>query len=396
MIAKLAEIANKQERTILGMMSGTSLDGLDLALCVIRGAGKDTSLEVLQFKTISYAPSFVKEVKAIFSKPRIDLAKLCAMNAIIGSTHAAMVLDTLEDWNTPRKEVDLIASHGQTVYHAPQSLTGNYHVPNSTLQIGDGDHVAVKTGIITLSDFRQKHVAAGGEGAPLAVYGDRLLFSHKEEDRFLLNIGGISNFTYLPAAKYDTDNLLSTDTGPGNTLMNHYMQQHFNQAFDDDGQFASKGTVHPKLLEALFDHSFFALPTPKTTGPELFNLAYLTAAQKNSSTQKLAHEDVMATLAAFTVNSIALSIESIQTNDTIKKILVSGGGFHNSNLMYHLQKRLPSYIVNPLDELGVTSDAKEAILFALLANETIAGNPQGMMGGIGAPTVSLGKISLPY
>lgn len=396
MIAKLAEIANKQQRIILGMMSGTSLDGLDLALCAIRGVGKDTSLEVLKFRTTPYTAAFVKDIKAIFSKPRVDMAKLCAMNVIIGSTHAEMVLAALRDWGVRAGAVDLIASHGQTVYHAPQTLTGNYDYPNSTLQLGDGDHIAVRTGIITLSDFRQKHVAANGEGAPLAVYGDTLLFSHEQEDRFLLNIGGIANFTYLPATEHLSDKLLSTDVGPGNTLMNQYMQQHFNQAFDDKGRFASSGEAHPKLLEALLDHTFFASPMPKTTGPELFNLAYLSTAQTTSATQKLTHEDVMATLAVFTAKSIAHAIESIQANNTLKKILVSGGGIHNANLMALLTKMLPVYSIGSLDELGIAADAKEAVLFALLANETIAGSAQHMVGGIGSPSVCLGKISLPF
>src|SRR5690606_32921946 len=146
--------------------------------------------------------------------------------------------NALKEWNIDAEQIDLIASHGQTVFHAPQKSNHNEEFPNSTLQIGDGDHIAVNTGIITISDFRQKHVAAGGEGAPLVIYGDYILFSHDTENRIMLNIGGISNFTFLPAGK-QTDGLFATDVGPGNTLMNQYMQYHYSKPYDENGEIAS-------------------------------------------------------------------------------------------------------------------------------------------------------------
>src|SRR5690606_29264133 len=178
-------------------------------------------LTILKYETIEYSPIFRNEIKSISSKEEIHLKKLCVMNAKIAIHHANLINETLKKWNISPTQVDLIASHGQTVYHAPRNATEINEYPNSTLQIGDGDHIAVLTGIITISDFRQKHIAAGGEGAPLVVYGDYLLFSHPTENRIMLNIGGIANFTFLPA-KPDLKDLISTDVGPGNTLMDQY------------------------------------------------------------------------------------------------------------------------------------------------------------------------------
>src|SRR5690606_15989770 len=176
-VDQLHKIANKSRRVVVGLMSGTSLDGLDIALCHISGAGRDTELELLRFETKGYTDSFREQIRQVFAKRAVDQQVLCGLHALIGQTHGMLVNEALREWGISRSDVDLIASHGQTVFHAPQSLTGTNDYPNSTLQLGDGDHLAVTTGIITISDFRQKHLAAGGEGAPLAAYGDYLLFS---------------------------------------------------------------------------------------------------------------------------------------------------------------------------------------------------------------------------
>jgi len=395
MISKLTAIAQQKDRLILGLMSGTSLDGLDIALCKIRGNGRETDLRVLQFKTVTYTDQIRNDIKDIFSKTTVDMAKLSGMHALIGTLFAECVLLALEEWNMEPSMIDLIASHGQTIYHAPKSLTkSNY--PNSTFQIGDGDHIAVKTGIITVSDFRQKHIAAGGEGAPLVAYGDQMLFSHDIKDRFLLNIGGIANFTYLPAYTDRNAALLSTDTGPGNTLMNQYMQIHLNEPFDDGGKFAATGAVHPQLLELLLDDPFFQLPLPKTTGPELFNLDYLNNAIQKAGIQAMKHPDVMATLCAFTAKSIAQTMQKVKGDGLHKEVYVSGGGIYNHHLIDTLKTMLPEDNIYAFDALGLPGDAKEAALFALLANETVAGNANNMNGGSGAPHVCLGKISLPH
>ena len=328
-ITKLYNISQKNNRLIIGLMSGTSLDGLDIALCKIFNSGAETKLELLAFDTMDYEDEFRTYIRKIFAKKQINQQDLCGINAYIGITHANLIHTALKNWNISTEDIDLIASHGQTVYHAPQILTKDYSLPNSTLQIGDGDHIAVKTGIITISDFRQKHVAAGGEGAPLAAYGDYLLFTHKSQHRILLNIGGISNFTFLPNASSALKSF-ATDLGPGNTIMNQYMKLYFDEEMDKDAQIARSGNVNKDLLKGLLDEEFLSLEFPKTTGPELFNLHYLEKKQQQSGTMNISKEDVMATLNAFSAQAIVDGIQKVSADLENVAVYVSGGGLHRS------------------------------------------------------------------
>ena len=395
-VEALYTISKKKSRKIIGLMSGTSLDGLDVALCEVTGDGIQTSIKLVEFETVSFTTDFKNEVKEIFSKKNIDLEKLTLLNSWIAQQHASIINVLLKKWKIKKEEVDLIASHGQTIYHAPKSLHQHPKFSNASLQIGDGDHIAVATGIITLSDFRQKHIAAGGEGAPLAVYGDYLIFGKQGEDRILLNIGGIANFTYLPS-NMNSAEIFSTDTGAGNTMMDALTQQHFiGKDFDENATIALRGAINNALLIALKQHDFFSKPFPKTTGPELFNLAYLQQAKNLSSTQNISLEDTMATLNKFTADTI---IEALQkTTDAHKtyNLFSSGGGMHNPLLMQHLQTALPNFKFDTTSVLQINPDAKEAVLFAVLANECVCGNGEYLQNGIkGIPVVSMGKISFP-
>jgi anhydro-N-acetylmuramic acid kinase len=391
-IAKLHGIASKNKRCIIGLMSGTSLDGLDIALCTIEGFGADTNLSIQQFETVSYDPSFKEKIKEIFSKHEVDLEKVCLLNAYVGTQHASMINACLQKWNIEKEAVDIIASHGQTIYHAPKILHKKEGYSNATLQIGDGDHIAVETGIITISDFRQKHIAAGGEGAPLAVYGDYLIFSKAGENRIMLNMGGIANFTFLDG-DLDASKMFSTDVGTGNTLMDAVMQQYFpGKYFDENAAVGLLGTINENLLAALKDNDFFAKGFPKTTGPELFNIAYLKLAQEKSNTTDLSVYDIMATLCKFSADTIAEAIMRSMGNKTFI-IYSSGGGMHNPLLMGHLQKQLPNAIFKTTDDLNINPDAKEAVLFAILANEALCGGETNF--GKGVPSVSMGKVSFP-
>jgi anhydro-N-acetylmuramic acid kinase len=392
-IGKLQLIAKAESRKIIGLMSGTSLDGLDIALCEFMGSGTGTSYELLRFISVSYPEAFKKDLKSITFKEQVSLMQLTLLNARLGTYAAQLVLDALQQWNIEPGEVDLIASHGQTIYHAPRSLHQLQDQPNATLQIGDGDHLAVQTGIITLSDFRQKNIAAGGEGAPLAVYGDFLLFADAAENRILLNIGGISNFTFLPKGK-DTNKVFSTDIGPGNTMMDQFVQLHYpGQHYDRDAALASAGTINQDLLQALQDHPFLDLPFPKTTGPELFNLQYLQNAIACADNIPLSHEDVLATLAEFTATCIVKAIKQAAGKETFQ-VYLSGGGMQNPLLVKKISEGLGFQVQNSA-ELGINPDAKEAVLFALLANECIAGNGTDYGTTSGIPGISMGKISLP-
>jgi len=394
-IQNLVKVASKPERMVIGLMSGTSMDGLDIALCLIKGAGRDTKFELKAFTTIDYTNDFKEKILSIFSKEMVALETLCLLNAWVGKQHGKMVLDALASWKIALERVDMIAIHGQTIYHAPKSLHPNSEYDPATLQIGDGDHIAVTTGILTLSDFRQKHLAAGGEGAPLAVYGDYLLCSHPTENRLLLNMGGIANFTYL-AAGCSLDQVFSTDTGTGNTLMDAYTRTFFApKAYDQDGAIAAAGKINAALLSELKAHSFFSLDLPKTIGPELFNLEFLAKAQKASHTVDLSKEDVMATLNRFSAETIADCIQSSIPAGTKFNMYSSGGGMHNPVLMGHLTSLLPNATLYSSDVIGINPDAKEAILFALLANEAVAGTPLFAGGHATKIPITMGKISFP-
>lgn len=397
-IQRLFTIAQKETRNIIGLMSGTSLDGLDVAFCKISNSEENTAVELVDFETISYSTEFKDQIRKVFTKKEIVFQDLVLLNEIIGTVHGEMVLECLEKWNITTDDVDVIASHGQTVFHAPKNLHQLEGYPNATLQIGDGDHIAVKTGIITISDFRQKHVAAGGEGAPLAVYGDYFLFGQKDENRIMLNIGGISNFTFLPANR-NPSQIIVTDTGTGNTLIDNFVKMYFlEKAFDKDAEIAKKGTVNQGLLLSLKADDFFKNKFPKSTGQELFSVEYVENALKKSNCKNISIEDLLATLTRFTAETIAeaVKINMININQNLKEITIyaSGGGVHNPLLMQWLKELLPCKFRN-INDLGFSGDAKEAILFAILANETLAGGNSQFDLKNGIPSVCMGKISMP-
>ena len=393
-IQKLYEIAKKPSRKVLGLMSGTSLDGLDIALCELEGAGKDTKMSLLNFTTVPYEQTMKEEILSIFSKASVSLEKLTLLNPWIAIQNANMIKQALNTWGIKAEDIDLMASHGQTIYHAPKSLHPNDAFGPATLQIGDGDHLAMHTGIITISDFRQKQIAAGGEGAPLAVYGDYLLCTDAKENRLLLNIGGSANYTYLPA-NGKLDQVFSTDTGPGNTMMDAFMRQYFNAEYDKDGMVAKKGTINEALLKAMKADSFFNGPLPKTIGPELFNLGFIENAQLASGTTHIAKEDIMATLNRLTAETIVDAIKiHVPTSDQYT-LYTSGGGMHNQLVVDHIQSLVPHIAIKSSEAIGIHPDAKEAILFAVLANECVAGEPMYAGGNATKIPVTMGKISLP-
>ena len=387
-IEKLVQIAQQPSRLILGLMSGTSLDGLDMALCKFTGQGTETKCALLHFDSAPFDEPFKASIRAVFAQENIHFPSLSTLHAQIARTHAAIILETLKSWGIQPEEIDLIASHGQTVMHRPDR-TGKF--PHSTLQIGDGDHLAHLTGIITLSDFRQKHIAAGGEGAPLAMFGDYFLFTKADEDRILLNMGGIGNFTYLPANQ-DPNRILVTDTGPGNTLLDAYIRSQFEGLnFDEDAKIARSGKIHAEFLHNLLNLSFFQEPFPKSTGPEYFNLERC----DELAPKDISPADYLATLTRFTAESIALAIQHY-TGLPQASIYASGGGARNPLIMEHLNDLLPGFTIHDSAALGIDSAAKEAVLFALLANETMSDpNPSADRRLGDSPWMTMGKISLP-
>jgi len=375
-------------------MSGTSLDGLDIALVEVTGHGSDTQAELLRFETCEYSEDVRFNLDKVVSKEQVSMREFCLLHTWMANYHADLILQTLQQWEVDPAKIDCLASHGQTVYHAPVTFHQQEGMPNTTFQIVDGDHLARRTGIPVISDFRQKHTAAGGEGAPMASLVDRVLFSAKDEKRILLNIGGIANFTYLPGPASEEE-VITGDTGPGNTLINHAVKHHFNHEFDENGAIAAKGSILPGLAKSLKSDPYFSKPMPKTTGPELFNLDYVKRALNREAIDDIAPEDLIATLTWFSAETMADSIRSLPDSDGAT-IYLSGGGMHNLTMVKWLKRLLDTFTFDSFSSIGFDPDAKEAVVFAVLANETLSGEGFVIEPRQGVDKrVNFGKISLP-
>ncbi|MBI4810297.1 MAG: anhydro-N-acetylmuramic acid kinase [Ignavibacteriales bacterium] len=292
------------------------------------------------------------------------------------------------------KEVDLIGSHGQTIQHLPikQKMFGK--TVHATMQIGNPSVIAKLTGIVTVGDFRVGDIAVGGTGAPLIPLFDFLMFRSSKFNRALLNIGGIANITILPK-KCTISDVFAFDTGPGNMIVDGLMQHFYNKSFDKNGSIALKGKILPLLENHLVQHLYFKTKPPKSTGRESFGNEFIRAILRKSRREK--KEDVITTATELTALSIYLSyLKFVRPTIKLDELLVSGGGVHNRYIMQALRRYFDRVNIRAFDELNFSSDAKEAICFAVLANETISGNPGNVPGATGAKKQTiLGTICLP-
>ncbi len=392
---RLNQVAAKKHKLALGLMSGTSGDGLDVALSRIGGADFETQVELVHFTTINYPEPLQKRIRGVAFQEQASLQNLCVLNRDLGKWFGRITRKTLNDWRTDPLEVDFIASHGQTIYHKPADSTD----PAATLQLGDGDQIARQTGVLTLSDFRQKLIAAGGEGAPITPFVDRLLFSSPDEPRLLLNIGGIANFTWLGASDRSPSDIdyIYSDTGPGNTLIDAATRHFFpGKPFDPDGAIAGRGEVDEQVLDQLMGHPFFDRDIPKSTGPEAFNFDWVWDILESIDQQDMDAYDLVATLTRFTTESIARSIEKLGDRfENTGKMYVSGGGIHNRTLLDGLKGRLPSLSIDDFSALGLDPDTREAVSFAVLGNQTLSGRGIPYQHDKSDQLVKPGKISFP-
>ncbi|MDI9337284.1 MAG: anhydro-N-acetylmuramic acid kinase [Alphaproteobacteria bacterium] len=378
-ILKLCHLKSIKSRLVIGLMSGTSLDGLDIALVRFED---QTKPQLLKFKTIPYSKNLKNSLKLIASQPIVDLQSVCLWNTELARHHAKMILNTLKQWKIKPSQIHLIGSHGHTIFHAPKHKHKLKNFSNSTLQIVDGNHLATLTQITTCCDFRQKDIALGNEGAPLAIYGDYFMASSKTENRILLNIGGVGNFTYLPANLKFKDTFC-TDTGPGNCLLDAYCQKYCNVPFDKNGALAKSGTLNKAWLNAMLKHDFFKQKQSKSTGLEAFNLDWLMSLKNNYNLPEINHVDMLHTLTELSAVTIVKGIEK-----TVKgqyEMYCSGGGFHNTWLMERIKKHLNLKSIKDCASLGLPADAKEAMIFACLAHELIMGNKYCEYGKICLP-----------
>ena len=389
----LQKMGSQACRKAVGLMSGTSADGVDAALVQIRGSGKATEVSLLAFESYPFSKDIKQRILALCDPSTGSVDEVCRMNVLLGELFAEAAAKIIHNAGLALEEVDLIGSHGQTVHHLPNPETRSGYTTRSTLQIGEPCVIAERTGITTVADFRPRDMAAGGEGAPLVPLVDYLLFRSPTQGRGILNIGGIANITLLPAS-CALEDVLAFDIGPGNMVIDHLAElvTSGQECCDRDGRIAASGQIHEPLLAELMAHPFLQRRPPKSAGREDFGVNFTEALHDRALQQKLSDEDLIATATAFTARAISAGVERFASYP-LDELLVSGGGVHNATLMKHLEHLFDPVRVLPLEALGMSSDAKEAVAFAVLANETLLGHPGNLPNVTGAshPTV-LGKI----
>lgn len=350
---------------IIGMMSGTSADGIDAALVEITGAPPDLQVHVLKHRTLPHREELRIDIFKAFRPETSSAARINALNVALGEAFATAALELIDAAKIEPEQIDLIASHGQVVWYEPPGV----------LTLADPAVIAERTGITTISHFRERDLAAGGRGAPLVSYLDWLLFRHPERNRALQNIGGIGNVTALPAINNDAAPL-TFDTGPGNMIIDYCVQQATDgaQGFDQNGMIAASGQVHTGLLEELMQTPYIQQPPPKTTGRELFGVQFAETVWNRGKALKLDNAGIIATATAFTAESIAHGLR-VFVPFPIHELYLAGGGAFNRTLRRMIAERLPGVQVGTHDELGIRAQEKECVLFAVLGYETWHGRP---------------------
>ncbi|SDC95261.1 anhydro-N-acetylmuramic acid kinase [Priestia aryabhattai B8W22] len=374
----------------VGLMSGTSLDGIDAALVQIEGSGYESKVKLLHFITMPFSSQLKREIEQAISVESSNVQLICSLNFKLGYAFADAVKRLCQKAEFSLEHVDVIGSHGQTIYHQPYA-SGNTAM--STLQIGEPAVIAYETKTKVVANFRVMDMAAGGQGAPLVPHTERILYSHADRTRLLQNIGGIGNVTLIPP-KHSPIPIVAFDTGPGNMMIDEACQQLFNVSFDENGRLAAGGKIISELLEDCMNHDYMKLSPPKSTGRELFGTQYTRRLLEKYGKHK--KEDLLATITMFTVSSIVHHYETfIFPVYSIDEVIIGGGGSYNNTLMNMIKTQLGKRCrVYTQEEIGMSSEAKEAVAFAVLANETLSGYPSNVPSATGALSpVILGNIT---
>lgn len=375
----------------IGLMSGTSADAIDgVIICI-----DQNQVSLIKTLTLPIPEAIKSMIFDLAISGENEIEKIRYLDYELAQLFSQISLDLCQKSNISTNNIQAIGSHGQTIRHYPpdyksppqQHPLSNDPINTSspkhgyTLQVGDPNIIAQQTGITTVTDFRRRDIAAGGHGAPLAPAFHSAFFSSPENNRIILNTGGIANITYLPATNHSTqDKVIGFDTGPANGLMDAWCQLHLQQHYDKSGQWAASGAINQELLSSLLQHPYFALPAPKSTGRETFNISWvkqLLATQAN----KLSAEDVQATLTELTAESIAGEIKKI---DSQADVYICGGGAHNSYLCERLRQHLPDNELSTTQALGIHPDWVEATAFAWLAKRAINKLPGNLPSVTGA------------
>lgn len=387
---------------VIGLISGTSVDGIDAALVDIDGRGRDATLKLLRYETLPYPSGVPERILGLTTGGTIK--ELCHLNFYLGElfSEAAGKITKLAGYSL--SEIDLIGSHGQTVYHYPKGKREKGRLIRSSLQIAEPSVIAERTGITTVADFRPRDIAAGGEGAPLTPRLHDMLFRHEHRSRVVINIGGISNLTYLQAGRR-LDSLIAYDTGPGNMLIDGIVRliTRGRSRVDREGRLGGAGKVHQGLLANCLRDSYLRKTPPKTTGREAFGSERIEKIVKKGKKLRLSTEDLLATVTAFTARSISESYRKfILPRGGADEMIVGGGGTRNPTLMNFLSEAMIPTPVKAFEDYGLDSKAIEAMGFGFFAYETILGIPNnvpsatGAMGPVVMGKIIPGRTGVPY
>ncbi|NWF89468.1 MAG: anhydro-N-acetylmuramic acid kinase [Ignavibacteriaceae bacterium] len=395
-IKDFVRLSRKSSKNVIGLMSGTSVDGVDVVLVKLIGNRINTKIKQMGFHTYPFPKKMREMILRNAEKNGGNVTEICKLNFLIARVYIDAIKKLCRKLNFPINKVDLIVSHGQTIHHLPTKEKLFGYDASSTLQIGDPSVIAKLTGVLTVGDFRVGDVALGGQGAPLIPYFDYIIFHSSKKNRALLNIGGISNFTILNK-KGKVNDVVAFDTGPGNMLIDYLTKQYFNKDYDKDGRIAIRGKLSLELFDFLKDSDdFIEQKPPKSTGREYYGKDFL--AKIVNKFIMLPNEDVIRTATMFTAYAVYRNYEKFIAKKTkIDELIISGGGARNPILVSDLKNYFGKSVeIKNIESLGISSDAKEAICFAVLANETISGNETNIsrVTGAGCKTI-LGKICPP-
>jgi anhydro-N-acetylmuramic acid kinase len=368
-------------------MSGTSLDGIDVAIVDIAGRG----IQPVAFRAAPY-PEKVRNAILGVSNTTTTTGEIARLHVLLGELYAAAVQETCKLRRVPLRSIGLVGCHGQTIYHQGEPVPFLGHPVAATLQIGEAAVIAERLGVPVVSDFRPRDMAAGGKGAPLVPFVDYLLFRHPKRGRVALNIGGIANLTAIPP-NARSNQVIAFDTGPGNMVMDALAAEFTGgrRRFDRDGRIAAIGCVDRVLLDRLLARSYYRQRPPKSAGREQYGAEFIAELKKSG----LPLRDLIATSTALTAAAIAIGIERfVKPLMSIDDLIAAGGGVWNRTLMAYLQAFLPGIRISRTDDYGIDPDGKEAVAFALLAYQTYRHRPSNLPSATGARhPVVLGKIT---
>lgn len=388
----LKKLQKKKVLYAVGLMSGTSLDGVDAALVKIINK-KNPTFEMVEFVSIPYPEDLKQKVLKNSIPSTSNIQEICSLNVELSNKYVDAVKAVLDRASFDIKNLDFIANHGQTVWHNPANMDG---LASSTLQLGDASTIARAFNKLVIYDFRTLDMAYGGSGAPLIPMSEFLIFRSLEKSRILLNIGGIGNITYLKK-KCEIDDILAFDTGPGNMLIDGACMKLFNMPYDDGGKIGKSGNINQSIVDELMMDDYFKMLPPKSTGREKYSNSFLSDVIEKARTMSMSDADIVSTLSAFTASSIINQIETHISEFNDGELVVSGGGANNPYLLELLNKyKTKKYEVITGYDLGYNADAKEAIGFAVLGYLRIMNKASNVISVTGAiKPVSLGSMVLP-